>query len=331
MLTVDRIRSIRTKRVPVYLSTLSEEKIDHLKRCSIPKSGGKLPSELTMWPLEEYLRYQAPFFSFFHTLDAAKEGSVLEIDSGSGRALLDLKAEYPSIKAYGTSMNEHGSVENFWIVANHFNISVYCKQDHPSLPIILEAHPIQSENFSMLFKPETFDFIFSRQFLSQDKLTANESHIFIPRLLPLLKIGRPAMIHMLAGSFHQTSDNKYYPILRVWNIAGRDAEQPRVSVVLYQTLCRASSFCIAVLFKKCAPGAALHGALGGCIVPPAISHLLPPPDWLLPELARAAALAESQGGPAGGGAAGLRYAHASVANFVAALDGWERRGAVPAL
>ena len=143
------------------------------------------------------------------------------------------------------------------------------------------------------------------------------------------------MLHMLVGSFHPTSDNKYHPILKVWNIVSRDAEQRRVSVVLYQTLCHASKFCIGAIFKNCAPGAALHGALGDCIVPPSITHLLPPPDWLLPELARVARLAEDAAKPAGGrtagDASGLRHAHACVARFVAALDGWEQRGAVPAL
>ena len=104
--STERIRSIRTKKV--YVSASSNDKADYLKICTSPKYGGILPSDLTMWPLEEYLRYQAPFFSFFHTLDAAKEGSVLEVGSGSGRALLDLKAEYPSIKAYGTNRKGYG-------------------------------------------------------------------------------------------------------------------------------------------------------------------------------------------------------------------------------
>ncbi len=295
-----------------------------------------------MWPLEDYLRYQAPFFSFLHILDAAKEGSVLEVGSGSGRALLDLKAEYPSIKAYGTNLRGNGfvqgkgSVEDFWTVANHFDIPVYCKQDSPSLPIIIEAQPIHSANFSKLFEPEMFDFIFSRQLLNQEKLTAEESYIFIPRLLPLLKVGSSAMIHMLGGAFHATSDNKYHPILKVWNIVSNDsdAQWRRVSVVLYQTLCHMSYFCISVIFKKCEPGAALHGTFGDCIVPPGISHLLPPPGWLVQELARVAGLARDGGMSAGerapGDASALRYAHACVARFVAALDGWERQGAVPA-
>jgi hypothetical protein len=187
----------------------------------------------------------------------------------------------------------------------------------------------------MPFEPEKFDFIFSRHALKQGKLAANDSFTFIPRLLPFLKVGSPAMIHMLGGTFHATSDNKYFPILGVWNIVSKGPEaRPRVSVVLYQTLCYETAFCISVLFQKCAPGATLHGAFKDCLVPPSIRHRLPPPGWLLQELARAAALAEARrpqtnrsGAPPADGGPFL-YAHACMASLVAALDRWERDGAI---
>jgi hypothetical protein len=340
LLTPAGIRlAIRTKRI--FILNSIEDKIDQLRICISRKTVGYSPSELTMRPLEDYVRYQAPFFSFFHTLDVAKQGSVLEVGCGSGRALLDLKAEYPSIKAYGTNLKGYGFAQGngspaaFWSVANHFDTPVYCDQHgSPSFPVILETHPIQSPKFTTLFQPETFDFIFSRHSLNQGKLAANESHIFIPRLLPLLKVGSPAMIHMLGGTFHSTSDNKYYLILKVWNIVSKDAAQRRVSVVLYQTLCYASKFCISVVFKKCAPGAALHGTYKDCIVPPSINHRLPPPDWLVPELARVARLAKdgkmSLQEMAFGDNSTFRYAHEYMATFVKALDRWEQQGTIAA-
>jgi hypothetical protein len=72
--------------------------------CNHKTNVNYIPSELTLRPLEDYLRYQAPFLSFLHTLDLKSGGSVLEIGSGSGRALLDLKAAYPATKVYGTNL-----------------------------------------------------------------------------------------------------------------------------------------------------------------------------------------------------------------------------------
>ena len=294
-----------------------------------------------MRPLDDYIRYQAQFFSFFHTLDTVNGGSVLEIGSGSGRALLDLKGLYPNIKAYGTNLRGYGfaqgngSASALWNVAQYFDIKVNCdRTGAPNFPVIIETHPIQSHEFSAIFEPETFDFIFSRHSLNQGKLAANESHIFIPRLLPFLKVGSPAMIHMLGGTFHSTSDNKYYPILKVWNIVSKDAAQRRVSVVLYQSLCYSSKFCISVIFKKCAPGARLHRTYRDCIIPQALAFRLPPPSWLPRELARVAAL-ETLGGRvsleemAFGDGKTFRYAHDYVRHFVRALDSWEQRGEIP--
>ena len=319
------------------MSKTCEDQSDHQMKICQPralKTAMYSPHEFTMRSLEDYVRYQAPFFSFFHTLDAVKQGSVLEIGSGSGRALLDLKAKYPSIKAYGTNLKGYGrsqadgSADDLWNVANHFNVTVYCNhRDIPSFPVILETCPIQSENFTKLFESGKFDFIFSRHTFNEGKLAAHESGIFIPRLLPFLKVGSPAMIHMIFGAFHSTSDNKYYPILKVWNIISKDAERQRVSVVLYHTLCYASEFCISVIFKKCPPGAALHKTYRDCIIPPDIRHRLPPPDWLSPELARVAKLATDGTRPKNENV-GPPYAHKYMRHFVAALDRWEQEGAI---
>ena len=326
----------------VYMNAVHDNDIYGPLRICHKQNSNYSHSQYSMHSLDDYLRYQAPFFSFFHTLESVKQGSILEIGCGGGRALIDLKSRYPFIKAYGTNPTSNDefnrTAEAFWNVANHFDIPVYCDQQGlPSFPVILETHPIQSTNFTKVFHPESFDFIFSRHSLNQGKIAANQSHIFIPRLLPFLKVGSPAMVHMLGGTFHSTSDNKYYPILKVWNIVSHDAAQRRVSVVLYQTLCYASAFCISVMFKKCAPGARLHGAYRDCIVPPSISHRLPPPDWLVPELARVARLAEARGlsspgrsgPPSADGGGPFRYAHESMARFVAALDRWEEEGAIP--
>ncbi len=312
---------------------------DQLRICTIPRAEDYSPSELTNRPLDDYIKYQAPFFSLFHELDGVKHGSVLEVGSGSGRALLDLKAKYPSIRAFGSNLKGYGfsqadgSEKSLWNVANHFNITVYCDhQDVPNFPVLFETGPIQSANFSTHFHPEKFDLIFSRHSFNQGKLTPNESYIIIPRILPLMKINSPAMIHMLGGTFHSSSDNKYYPILRVWNIISKDGKERRVSVVLYQTLCYSTIFCISVIFKKCAPSAPLHQAYRDCIIPPSISHRLPPPDWLVLELRRVAKVVKEGNVSAQKSAfkeeSSYEYAQNYMASFVTALDRWEQMGAI---
>ncbi len=195
--------------------------------------------------------------------------------------------------------------------------------------MLIETHPIQSKEFNTISHPEMFDFIFSRHSLNQGKLATNESHIFIHRLLPFLKVGSPAMIQMLCGTFHATSDNKYYPILKVWNIVSKGPKQLRVSIVLNQTLCYASKFCISVVFKKGAPGAKLHGTYKDCIIPQTLNYCLPPDGWLLRELARVGR-AETRGVASAVKRRCLRYAHAYMANFVRELDRWEQQGATAA-
>ena len=82
-----------------------------MNTCKSPKAGGYSPSELTMRPLEDYVRYQAWFFSLFHTLEFAKKGFILDFGSGSGRAMLNLTALYPSIQAFGTNLKGYNFVE----------------------------------------------------------------------------------------------------------------------------------------------------------------------------------------------------------------------------
>ena len=319
-------------------STRNNIKVNYAKnpsQCTHKTKSKYIPSELTMRPLDDYVRYQAPFLSFFHTLDMKRGGSVLEIGSGSGRALLDLKGAYPTISVYGTNLRgygfqqSNGSADALWDVADYFDIPVNCDQNGaPNFPVLLETYPIQSEEFTTLFEPGTFDFIFSRHSLNQGKLLTNESHIFIHRLLPFLKVDSPAMVQMLGGAFHPTSDNKYYPILKIWNIVSNDAApQRRVSIVLYQTLCYASKFCISVVFKKCAPGAKLHRTYRDCVIPDTFQYDLPPDGWLVSELARVGRLA-TKGVASAVKRKCLRYPDEYMANFVRALDRWEQLGSV---
>jgi hypothetical protein len=90
-------------------------------------------------------------------------------------------------------------------VAKHFNISVGCFDNgKPALPPIFETWGIQSPEYSSVLEGRQFDLIISRHALNNGKLRPSDSAYIIPRILPLLKVGRFAMVHMLYENFRAT-------------------------------------------------------------------------------------------------------------------------------
>ena len=229
-----------------------------------------------MRSLEDYYKYQPHFFSFFSMLDSFQDGVVLEIGCGSGKALLELKAKYPRMQVYGTNLRGYGysqtngSIESFWSIALYFGIPVLCDvHGSPGFPIVQETEKIQSPKFADVLPRIGFDFIFSRHSLNEGKLQSFESPLAITQLLPLLKEGRSAMIHLLGGKLHPSTDIRFYPVLSVTNIAPKQPNATgghgRVSIVLYSTLCYLQLHCLGVVIRRClgnVPGASpCHAAL----------------------------------------------------------------------
>ena len=330
------------------------EKRDRVRSCSSPAASAQsaladpapvtctgksniqsyAPNPLTERELEDYIRYEGTFLSFFLLLSRLNEtAKILEIGTGSGRALLEIKAMYPKMEVFGTNLKGYGfaqtngSEQSFWAIGSHYQIPIYCDSNQvPLFPTVKETHPIQSPNYTADFENITFDFIFSRHALNQGKLAPHESHLIIPRILPLLKVDSLAMIHLLGGTFHPTSDNKYYPILKVYNVvlkSEKDQPRQRISFVIYQSLCFPDTFCINIAFKKCPPNFRLHWQYEDCIVPFTLFYVDPPKDWLLSELARISNVENVTRQKKI-----YKYAHDYMANLMHALKRWVKKGRV---
>ncbi len=274
--------------------------IHPMAKCTANRSAINYSAHMfTMRPLDDYIYYQPVFFSFFSALNAVSEGDVLEVGCGSGRALVELKSRYPKMNIIGSNLRGYGfaqingSLEELWAIADHFHLVVYCSRDKPIFPQIIETDKIQSQLFLASIANRRFDFIFSRHALNQGKLLSNESAISIPRLLPLLKRGGIAMLHLLFISFDKTSDITYFPLLAVYNLLFPDpasSAQQRVSVILYPTLCYEKHHCINLILKRCSPAAVLHPKFKDCIIPHILQYSCPSRDWVVKELLRVAAL-----------------------------------------
>ena len=305
-----------------------------LKPCHKEQVSHFEPSGYTNRGLDDYVNYQPRFLSFDSILESVGFGKVLEVGSGNGKTLLELKARHPHIQAYGTNLigyglaQINGSEDSLWSIAGYYNLTVYCDaQNTPAFPNIIETAGIQSPDFGKEMELGNFDFIFSRHSLNYGKLKPEESFAFIPRLLPLLKEGSLAMTHILGNTFMESSNNKYHDILGVHNIVDKSksaTESNRVSVVLYQSLCFPTKFCIGVLFKKCPRTARLHPRYQDCIVPHGVSYLYPPAGWLVGELAAKAAqpnLTWSQQND-------FSYNHKYMVTLLGMLEAWEAKGMI---
>ena len=76
--------------------------------------------------------------------------------------------------------------------------------------------------------------------------------------------------------------------------------------------------------RRCGPSDRPHHAYGDCVIPDALDYLLPPPGWLLAELAKAAAASSES--PAD--KYFTPYHRDYVAALVSALSRWEETGEI---
>ena len=137
------------------------------------------------------------------------------------------------------------------------------------------------------------------------------------------------MIHLLGGTFHSTSNNKYYPILRVYNVVTRKKDKRprnRTSFVIYQSLCYPDTFCISIVFKKCLPTARLHWKNHDCIIPYILYNADPSQDWFLSELARIPTVENSTAQRRI-----YQYTHDYMVNLVGALELWVKNRGISEL
>ena len=91
--------------------------------CKRNSTGEKwVPNKVTSRHLADFEDMVPAFIDWQKLLNSVSNGSVLEIGTGAGRALLDLKALYPFANAFGTNHYRdgysqiEGSIESMWNV-----------------------------------------------------------------------------------------------------------------------------------------------------------------------------------------------------------------------
>jgi len=121
--------------------------------------------------------------------------SVLDFGCGSGRALLQVYEKYPSTYTYcinkrGYRLSQSETYQDFVDVAYHFNITLHCNTTHFLLPDIYLTAGIETESFYP-FDGKQFDLIYSIHALNIGKVTVSSSHIWMDKLIPLMKASSP--------------------------------------------------------------------------------------------------------------------------------------------
>jgi SAM-dependent methyltransferase len=298
---------IRSSGYPAKVQLLVTERMEEtLRDCNLDDFvTAWVPHDATSRNLADFEDMIPDFVDWKNLLTKVAFGSVLEIGTGAGRALLDFKSTYPFAKAYGTNYKEYGfpqiegSNESMWNVSTYFKIQIRCDQNgNPMFPTIMGLGKIQHE--WLPFPSDSFDLIFSHHALNEGKLTPSESHCFIPRLHKVLKSGGMAVLHLLWDTgpvspylanftdsalnihgFKQSNQgtisqeiplSKMVTVLLIMNIVTDTGK--RTSILLFQTsgsfdkgTRNHTKFCVGMIMKKCAPNAAIHRQHQDCILP----------------------------------------------------------------
>lgn len=142
--------------------------------------------------------------------------AVFELGCGSAHNLLDVLHLCPTLQVFGTNFGGygfrkdehgfgqiHGEQSELLAAAAHFKVPVACDATgEPILPIVRLAPSVTSAHFLLksVFPGQTFNLILSRDALNFGKVQAQESHVFIPRLLPALRSGGLIVAHLEYGS-----------------------------------------------------------------------------------------------------------------------------------
>ena len=145
---------------------------------------------------------------------------MLEQGCGSGRQLLEAQSLFPSVQFFGTNFkgygagepksNHYGQVDDdptsLIRISKHFKLPVMCSLDgRPVLPLVKLTPSIADVDFVYPFPEQFFDLIVSRDALNSMKLKADESHVYIPKMLRVLKQGHLAAVQTDYGA------NMIYP------------------------------------------------------------------------------------------------------------------------
>ena len=260
---------------------------------------------------------------------------VLEQGCGSGRFLLEGQSQFPMVHFYGTNFKGYGKFEhhygqvssnphNLMRVAQHFHVPLMCGADaRPVLPLVLLTSSIVASDFYYPVADHFFDLIVSRDALNSMKVGANESHVFIPKMLRVLKSGGLMALHLDYGVnfiFPELA-SKEFTIISTYAIGG-------VSMVLYtkQHPGDQSNFYLSffvLLVKQCSSDVRTLTPLE-CIAP---GYQSPFPEDMKKKwtVNTGASIPERKEATP----SRIRYAFYYMKNLLDHLDSWVQAGAVP--
>jgi SAM-dependent methyltransferase len=232
------------------------------------------------------------FFDLSRFLNESCSGgralNLLEQGCGSSRFLQETKRSFPVHNLFGTNFEGYtgygqvdGSLPQMLSAAEHFGVPVMCStaDGRPTFPDVRLTASIADPTFryELYFPGVQFDLILSRDALNSMKLNADESHVYIPKMLRALKPGGLVIAQTDYAADYIYHDvhgftSKPFTIVGEWETT---FDGGRVSMLLYKKhedglhwdKRRNESFYYSffgLAMRKCLPS---DGAGRGCILP----------------------------------------------------------------
>lgn len=143
----------------------------------------------------------------FKYLETHPNAYVLDNGCGSGHALLQIQEKFPNMTTYCTNKDGYGmsqseTTQDLVDVAYHYSIKIHCTETRkPIIPnIVLTKGIANGELLNHSFYGK-FDFIYSMHALNYGKLAITESHIWLDKLVPLLKASAGSRMVLILNKY----------------------------------------------------------------------------------------------------------------------------------
>jgi len=141
-------------------------------------------------------------------LSSHSHGMILDFGCGSGHAILEIQEKFPDMKTYCVNKGGYGksqseNSQDLIDAAYYFKIKLNCKinTDDIILPHIdLTPGLVQDQMLNHNYHGK-FDFIYSMHALNQGKLEITQSHIWLDKLIPLLKYSLTSRMILILNKF----------------------------------------------------------------------------------------------------------------------------------
>ena len=163
----------------------------------------------------------------FKYLDTNPNAYVLDHGCGSGHALLQIQEKFPDMTTYCTNKDGYGmsqseTTQDLVDVAHHYSVKIHCSETgKPILPnIMLTKGIVNGELLNNSFY-DRFDFIYSMHALNYGKLEITQSHIWLEKLVPLLKASAGSRMVLVLNKLdfdmqYASVDNSKHRTIKTW-------------------------------------------------------------------------------------------------------------------